>query len=85
MIQYSQDSLLGSLPRLCALCLPGSFPALEGVVVEQGEDSAVIGQQTSSYVDHPLALLVGLYEDMETCEKITEGARNRGGRPGYGD
>lgn len=39
---------------------------MEGVVVEQGEDSAVIGQQASRYVDHPLTLLVGLYDDMET-------------------
>lgn len=48
------------------LCLPGSFSAVEGVVVKQGQDAAVIGQQTSCYVDHPLTLLVGLCEDMET-------------------
>lgn len=40
--------------------LPGGVSALEGVVVEQREDGAVVGQQASCYVDDPLALLVGL-------------------------
>lgn len=54
-----------SLPQLPAARLPGNFSALERVVVEQGEDSAVVWQQTPRYVDHPLALLIGLYEKME--------------------
>ena len=66
MGQYYQDALCGSLLPPCALCSPGSFSTLEGVAVEQREDRAVIGQQTSRYVDHPLTLLVGLCEDRET-------------------
>lgn len=46
--------------------LPGGFSTFEGVVVKQREDCAVVGQQTPCYVDHPLALLVGLRENMET-------------------
>lgn len=38
---------------------------MEWVVLEQREDCAVVGQQTSCYVDHPLTLLVGLCENMD--------------------
>lgn len=55
-------------PAGSLLRLPGTFSALEGVVVEQGEDCAVVGQQAPCYVDHPLALLVGLHGNMgATC------------------
>lgn len=57
-----KDARMWTLLQLCALCLPGSVYALEGVLVEQREDCAVVGQQASCYVDHPLTLLIGLYE-----------------------
>lgn len=65
ILQHQRDALLGSVLRLCALRSPGSLSASEGVAVEQGEDRAVVGQQASRYVDHPLTLLVGLCENME--------------------
>lgn len=57
---------LTAAAQVPVLCLPGTFSALEGVVFEQGEDRAVIGQQPPCYVDHPLTLLVGLGGDTET-------------------
>lgn len=40
--------------------LPGGFSAVKRIVVDEREDGAVVGQQTSGDVDHPLALLIRL-------------------------
>lgn len=48
------------IPEMFTSDPPGRISPLEGVVVEQGEDCAVVGQQASCYVDHPLTLLIGL-------------------------
>lgn len=47
-------------------------------MVEQGERCAVVGQQTSGDVDHPLVLLVGL----DTSTERRGDKCRRGGRMG---
>lgn len=49
-------------------------------MVEQGEDRAVVGQQTSGDVDHPLVLLVGLRENTKSGGVIDGHKHREAGR-----